>query len=76
MSAGYVTPAPTYTCDDCRREFPGRPYYTFDPEHCMDIPIAAIASPHGEDCTGNLCPTCAGPFLVPDDPNDPRRPTD
>jgi hypothetical protein len=30
--------------------------------------------PHGDDCTGNLCPACAGPHLEPDDEADPRRP--
>jgi hypothetical protein len=29
---------------------------------------------HGSDCTGNLCPSCAGPYLDPDDPFDDRRP--
>ena len=51
------------------------PYLTAD-----DIAHGEIAHgedaliPHDDDCTGNLCPACAGPHLEPDQPGDPRRP--
>jgi len=79
----------TETCDDCGRDYPGPVYYTFDPDACIstrdavqegerrpltDDPDEEIV--HGDDCTGNLCPSCAGPYLEPDDPDDPRRPKD
>jgi len=77
----------TETCDDCYLEYPGPVYYTFDPDACVstrdavqegerhpltDNPDEEIV--HGDDCTGNLCPSCAGPYLEPDQPGDPRRP--
>jgi hypothetical protein len=55
-----------FRCDDCRKVYAGPAYYTFDPEgHDGD---------HAHICTGSLCPEDAGPYLVPDDPDDPRRP--
>lgn len=65
------------TCDDCLREYPGKPYYTFEPEGCEDeMPLhlgetEQVTTPHAS-CTGNLCPECAGPYLEPDDPDDDR----
>jgi hypothetical protein len=55
-------------CDDCDKTYGGAPYYTFDPDDCT-----ADCDPH-LDCTGNICPRCAGPYLEPDQPGDPRRP--
>lgn len=62
-------------CDDCNKEYPGPPWYTFDEEACHTVEI----SPDGETeilhmntaegCTGNLCPDCID---HPDDPKDPR----
>lgn len=60
------------TCDDCRGTYPGDPYYTFDPNVCF-VDVGGYITGH-EDCTGNLCPECAGPHLTPDEPDDPRRP--
>jgi hypothetical protein len=65
------------TCDDCGLAYAGPAYYTFDPEGCgHDMgPTGGgryIWMPHG-DCTGNLCPACAGPYIEPDHENDPRR---
>jgi hypothetical protein len=76
-------------CDDCGREYEWPPYYTFPEESCvstrdfMQLGERVEASwpaedgiEHGDDCTGNLCPACAGPYLEPDDPSDWRRPID
>lgn len=51
-----------WQCDDCRKEFYAKPYYTLGDEA------------EGTDHTGHLCPQCGGPYLEPDDPNDPRKP--
>lgn len=66
-------------CDDCERTYPGTPYYTFDPEGCEDEVVTEVRqgvylreTVSHRDCTGNLCPECAGPFLEPDDPDDDR----
>lgn len=63
----------TRICDECRQPYEGPSYYTYgtdarDPE--------TWSGTHGSprDCTDNLCPTCAGPYLEPDIPGDPRRP--
>jgi hypothetical protein len=61
------------TCDDCGVTCPGAIYYSLDPETCSVDPEFNEPAPH-EGCTGNLGPECAGPFLVPDQPDDPRRP--
>ena len=61
-----------HRCDDCRKTYTGQPYYTFDEAGCNEVDIidgAEVAVEH--DCTGNLCPECAGPFLDPDEGNDP-----
>lgn len=58
------------TCDDCRQQYDGPAFYAFDEEACEWSENEVIV-PH--DCTGNLCPECAGPHLEPDDENDPRR---
>jgi len=63
------------TCDDCGKDYPGEPYYTFEAESCNTVDIidgAEVAVDH--DCTENICPECAGPFLEPDIYLDPRRP--
>lgn len=61
------------TCDECRRVYDGTPYYTFLPEGCgYDADVGEPAMHFG--CTANTCPACTGPFLVPDRPDDPRRP--
>lgn len=60
-------------CDDCRKSYVGPAYYKLDPRTCPANDPANDGLPHA-GCTGNLCPDCAGPFLVPDDPNDSRRP--
>ena len=63
-------------CDDCGKIYQGPPYYTFDAEGCNTVDIiggAEVAVDH--DCTENICPECAGPFLEPDEENDPRRPS-
>lgn len=69
MSAAERIDAPA-RCDDCRAQYTGPAYYTFDRESCM------AGSDDGHDCTGNLGPECAGPYLEPDRPDDPRRPRD
>lgn len=75
MSISPHEDARPWTCDDCHREFFSRPYYTLDDE---DAPIdPSDAQYHREsdtEHTNYLCPSCAGPFLDPDNPNDPRRP--
>jgi len=45
-------------------------YYTLEEDHHPPEETTLAI----EVCTGNLCPECAGPFLEPDDPDDPRRP--
>jgi hypothetical protein len=57
-------------CDDCREAYLTPAYYVFEPEGCT---VDDEGTPH-EGCTGNLCPACAGPYLEPDKPDDPRRP--
>lgn len=77
----------THWCDDCGKAYDGPTYYTFDVERCVSSrdymqlgeriePTwpADMDIPHGDDCTGNICPSCAGPYLDPDDPFDDRRP--
>jgi hypothetical protein len=54
-------------CDDCGISYPGPPYYSFDPADCMNGD-----QPHGPECTGNMCPSCTGEFIIPDDMQDPR----
>ena len=75
-------------CDDCKQEYEGPAYYTFDIEACQvtdqyeaiigeavtGIYDGGLMKPHAAECTGNVCPECAGDFLEPDDPDDPRRP--
>lgn len=56
-------------CDDCRKEYAGPAYYTFPPELC-----GGYHDHTTPQCTGNICPDCAGPFLEPDEPDDVRRP--
>lgn len=64
----------TEVCDDCRKVYAGPAYYTFPEEACRwTEDDGATEIPHA--CTGSLCPACAGPYLTPDDENDPRRPT-
>ena len=65
------------TCDDCRQQYEGPAYYTFDPEECMTNvldtgELVAFTVPHYK-CTGNIGP-CCGDELMPDDEDDPRRP--
>jgi len=62
-------------CDDCRKVYAYPDYYTFDSDGC-ELRIGDDPDPVAHDCTGNLCPECAGPHLEPDDPADPRRPAD
>jgi hypothetical protein len=59
-------------CDDCRQLYDQPVYYTLggDPD---DPESMGNFHDDGSDCTDNLCPSCAGPYLEPDDPNDPRR---
>lgn len=61
MGASRAISAPT--CDDCGKEYAAPAYYTFPIEYAGD-----------HECTGNLCPECAGPFLEPDNSEDRRRP--
>ena len=63
-------------CDDCREAYLEPPYYEFDPDGCTDDEPHGDYEPHGDDCTGNVCPDCAGPYLDPDNPGDPRRPSE
>lgn len=58
-----------FTCDECGKQYEGPVYYTLDEDSHPPGDNLAV-----EPCTGNLCPSCAGPFLNPDDPDDPRRP--
>jgi hypothetical protein len=62
-----VTQGDDPVCDDCGCSYEAPPFYSFDPDDCTD----GGADPH--DCTGNICFECAGPYLIPDDPEDPRR---
>ena len=75
------------TCDDCGRDYKDPVYYTFDKDACISTrsmvqagerkPLTADPDEeiyHGDDCTGNLCPACAGPYLTPDNEYDWRRP--
>lgn len=66
----------TPICDDCRREYEPPVYYTL--QKLDDAEVAEIstswAHADGSACTGSLCPDCAGPYLIPDNPGDPRRP--
>lgn len=43
-----------------------------DPNDLFDPPRLVHKSDKSA-CTANLCPRCAGPYLEPDDPDDPRR---
>jgi len=65
--------APNPICDDCHEEYDGPVYYSLGDEVC-DVHINGITLALDEECTHNFCPTCAGPYLTPDDPDDPRRP--
>ncbi len=63
-------------CDDCRHAYLEPVYYTFEVEACIQD-SGGYETPHAdseEGCTGNMCPECAGSYLDPDDPDDPRRP--
>jgi hypothetical protein len=73
----------TFTCDDCRKPYAGPVYYTFGLEDEDDDTLAETSVRRRKDgrlvhrgertvCTGNLCPSCAGPFLTPDDDHYPR----
>ena len=59
------------TCDECRKPYAGPAYYGLDRGACAE---GADDPGHAAICTGNLCPVCAGPFLIPDRPDDQRRP--
>lgn len=64
-------------CDDCDKEYPGDPYYTFEADSCSVLHVDPVTGEEKEvphDCTENMCPECAGPFLEPDTDGDPRRP--
>jgi hypothetical protein len=65
-----------WRCDDCRQRFPGEPYYTFEESGCLLVVVEMdgeeVETDH--DCTGALCPQCAGVLLEPDQADDPRRP--
>lgn len=63
FSSHHITPI----CDDCFKPYSPPVYYSFEPENC---------NPKHEGCTGNLCPNCAGPHLIPDDPDDKRKPAE
>jgi hypothetical protein len=66
------------TCDDCHKQYPGPAYYTFEADGCNVIEVDAITgaeTPVPHDCTENMCPDCAGPYLEPDTDGDPRRPS-
>jgi len=67
--------APDPVCDDCRKTYEGPAYYTLDPVEDGSAHINPDTLAAEEECTGNLCPDCAGRFLTPDDPEDPRKPT-
>ena len=68
-------PGTDVTCDDCRKTYPGPPYYTFETEGCNEAEeINGVWTPVAHDCTENICPQCAGPFMEGDMENDPRRP--
>jgi hypothetical protein len=60
----------SFICDDCEQSYPGPAYYTFDPMGCSHT----TDGEEGDECTGNLCPSCAGIWLDPDQPGDTRRP--
>jgi len=64
--------APDPICDECSQEYEGPAYYTLEEDHHPPEETTLAI----EVCTGNLCPECAGPFLEPDDPDDPRRPAE
>ena len=62
-------------CDDCREPYDPPVYYTF--ETCLYESFPTALTSAGREhpyCTGILCPRCAGTYLEPDDPDDPRRP--
>lgn len=61
-------------CDDCGLAYEGPVYYTVEPPDPDDPEAAGDWHDDGSECTGSFCPKCAGPFLEPDDPNDPRKP--
>ncbi len=68
-----VPPEPhaSYRCTECRGYFDGRPYYMgtiTEPLFDGDEEWTSI------EYLARLCPGCAGPFVEPDDPGDPRRP--
>ena len=60
-------PVNFHICDDCKAAYLAPRYYSFS--ECFDED-----EKQHEDCTGNMCPSCAGSFIEPDDENDPRRP--
>lgn len=66
---------PVFQCDDCRSWYDGPVYYTLGAD-VIDEADMKLAHLSGEPCTDNLCPGCAGPYLTPDDPSDPRRPAE
>ena len=60
-----------FICDDCGEAYMSPMYYTFEPSDCH---VDDDDGPH-KGCTGNLCPSCAGPDIDPYDLHDPRRPS-
>jgi hypothetical protein len=75
------TSATFVICDDCREAYPEPAYYSFDTDACTttgtdDQIIQHMDDPVDGPCTGNMCPDCAGPYLWPDDQDDPRKPAD
>ncbi len=59
-------------CDDCRKQYEPPEYYTFDGSECIRSDENGEEL-HGDSCTENLCSSCAGPEMDPDDEEDPRR---
>lgn len=56
-------------CDDCGQPYVGPAYYTFPSDACS---AHEHEPPDDTSCTGNICPSCAGPYVSPDQP-DPRQ---
>ena len=47
----------------------------YDDYTCADCGLIFEGPAYYTAGDGTLCPDCAGPYLEPDDPDDPRRPT-
>lgn len=72
----HVPDASFAICDDCHEAYPDPPYYSFDMECVVTEtdPVTGIEEMIDHTCTNNLCPDCAGPYLEPENEDDPRKP--